>query len=1171
MADEPRFATWTEPARKALIRAGFGVVLGWAVWGPALAEAVSIRVGIHPGYGRIVFAWPSAVGHRAEIRDGRLTVAFDRPIEADFAPALRILRNYLKDVVPAADGRSVSFALAGNFGLKTFRNNTAVVVDLLDQGSAPEAAPREARAPASPPATPTAVQPPPPAAASTPLAPTPTVAVRAGIHADKTRLVIDWRQPVAYSLDRDGDVLTLFFDRPAALDLGRIADRPPPRVLAASTETATTSAVLTLAIAPDAVVNHFLAGTRVVVDIFAQDALPVEGEPATAAVSPASPPAAAPRALTPAPAAAPPAPTAPTTVARSAPSAPRAQPAAPLAQAMRAQPPPSAPTVPSSAALSPVEGGQPVSLVPGGPTVTIREHDAAPPAAATGRSEASGPPVGVTLRFDWRDPVGLAIFRRAGALWVVFDRPSQPNLESLRAQGGNIIRAISQIPNEGATVLRLDAVAGVNPVPKRDGLTWLLDFHRQPIEAANRLDVTVQPQMRRGRVLIPVSDVTTVFAVTDPEVGDNLMVVPTLPLSYGMTYPYEFAHFALLPTGQGIVVRPRIDNLQVRAVPHGVEITSPDGLGLTEVTAEDEAQVVFGLQRPLSQILDLDKWRAVDPASFIPRRQALQLEVAKSKPGEAREKARLDLIRFLFANGFFSEAIGVIDAAVADRAAVADNAEFRLLRGGTRFLMGRVGEAREDFADKSLDGLDEGLFWRAVVDAIDGDRAQAARELRRVGPMIRFYPRGLALPLGTIVAETAIDLGDFKVAVFYLESLLAMNPTPHQRAHIDYLEGRIFELTGDFDKALEKWEAVAKTSDPLARFRAKRDHAELSLKLERISPAEAITLLDGLRYAWRGDDLEFALLRRLGALYVGIEDFREGLRTLRQAAIHFREHPRAPEVTQEMAEIFARLYLQDEADQLSPVTAIALFEEFRELTPVGTRGDEMIRKLADRLTRVDLLDRAAELLRGQVEFRLKGVERARIGTQLALVYLLDKKTDEALGTLDQTEEAGLPPALVAQRLHLRARILMAKGDGAGALAVLKDDRSLDGERLKAEVYWEAQDWERTVQALQRVLREAKAEPRRPLDKAQAGHVFSLAIALTLAGNERGVARLRAEYGKAMAGSEFARGFDLIAGQSALLGLGRADIPGEIEQARGFQTFLSSYKERLREQGLSGIN
>ena len=1159
---------WTGLARNVLLRAVLVLALLPAVPGWALADAVPIRAGVHPDRGRIVFAWSQPVPYRAEIQGDRLVVTFEREIEADYAQTLRILGSYLKDAIPGTDGRSVSFALTSAFELKTFRNGAAVVVDLLVRpplaGDAPAPA-AESKAPAAQSEASRAESKAPAAAVEK----AEVVRIRAGIHADKTRLVIDWRVPVAYGFDRQGDILTLFFDRPADLELGRLAVNPPARVLAASAEASPASSILTLAIAPGAAVNHFISGTRVVVDILAADALPADPAPAVESRAPSAkskaPTAAtrAPAAELRAPAAATKAPAASAQRVAAEPAATTARAAAPLpAQGAQPMPPPAE-----------TPGGKPVSLIPGAPEVVIREHEVTGQSsgAVSSRSEATGPPAGVTLRFDWDRPTGLAVFRRSGALWVVFDSPSKPDLDRLRAEGGNVVRAVSQVSHDGATVLRLDAVAGINPVPRRDGLSWLLEFYRQPIEAANRLDVNIQPQTRRGRALIPVSEVATVFAVTDPEAGDNLLIVPTLPASFGMTYPYEFAHFALIATAQGVVVRPRIDNLQVRAVPQGIEITSPDGLALSEVPPEAEANVVFGLNRPLSRILDLDKFRIADQASFVPRRQALQLEVARAKPGEARERARLDLIRFFFTNGFAAEAIGVIEAVAAERPAVANNAEFHLLRGGTRFLMGRIAEAKEDFVDKSLDGVDEGQFWRSVVEAVAGDRVQAARELRRVGPMIRFYPRALALPLGLIVAETAIEIGDFKIGIFYLESLLAAGPTPQQRAHIDYLEGRIFELTGDFDKALEKWAEVIKGPDPMARFRAARDSIELALKLEQIDQAKAIESLENIRYAWRGDDMEFTLLRRLGALYLEAEDYREGLQTLRQAATVFREDPRAPEVTQQMAEAFSRLFLEDDADKLSPISAIALFEEFRELTPVGARGDEMIRKLADRLTKVDLLDRAAELLRGQVEFRLKGVDKARIGGQLALVYLLDRKPDEALDALRQTAEPEIPPDLAAQRLHLGAKAQIAKGDGAAALAVLKDDKSLDGELLKAEIYWDAGDWERTAQALQRAMREAKAEPRRPLSKAQAGYVFNLAVAMTLAGNERGIARLRAEYGEAMARSDLAQGFDLIAGQSALLGVGRANVPSEVKEVQGFQTFLSAYKERLREQGLSGIN
>ena len=73
---------------------------------------------------------------------------------------------------------------------------------------------------------------------------------------------------------------------------------------------------------------------------------------------------------------------------------------------------------------------------------------------------------------------------------------------------------------------------------------------------------------------------------------------------------------------------------------------------------------------------------------------------------------------------------------------------------------------------------------------------------------------------------------------------------------------------------------------------------------------------------------------------------------------------------------------------MPPIDALSLFYDFRELTPVGRRGDEMIRKLADRLVSVDLLDQAAELLQHQVDNRLQGAARAQVAVRLAVIYLM---------------------------------------------------------------------------------------------------------------------------------------------------------------------------------------
>jgi tetratricopeptide (TPR) repeat protein len=809
------------------------------------------------------------------------------------------------------------------------------------------------------------------------------------------------------------------------------------------------------------------------------------------------------------------------------------------------------------------------------PTFTIKEREveaapAGPPGELAARA-GEGPGGSINLRFDWNEPVGAAVFRRAGLLWVAFDRPTRTTPEALRQAAGNLVRSIEQIPVSGGTVLRLDTVAGINPVMRREGLSWILDFRRGALVAQTPIEVKAQPESPAGpRVFVPVPEPSNPIAVTDPEVGDNLFVVPIIPLGHGILQGYDYPQFELFPTAQGVVVRPRIDTLRVRTGRQGIEVSSLDGLQVSAVSPEAEALAKLGPARPLTRALDMDKWKHVEPAAFEGRKQQLLAEVAPAK-GAEREKARLDLARFFFANGFGAEALGVLDLVAADRPEIEKDAEFRLLYGASRYLMGHYEDARKSLAQPVLEPFDEATFWRAAVLAGEGHRTDAATDLRRTGAIVRGYPKALAMPLGMLVAEAALDLNDIKLAAFQIDALNASEPSPAQKGRIAYIEGRAKQVAGDFDGAIAKWEEAMKSPHRPSRAQAAWDRAELLLKLGRVTRAEAIEELEKLRFAWRGDDFEFNLLRRLGALYVEDGDFREGLRTLRQAATYFRTHAKAPEITQQMADIFGKLFLENLADKLPPVTAIALYDEFKELTPVGSKGDEMIRKLADRLAGVDLMDRAAELLKNQIEFRLKGVEKARVGAQLALVYLLDRKPDEALKALSASAEAGLPADLDAQRRHLGARALLAKGEGEAALDRLKDDKSLDADLLRTEIFWLAKDWVQAAQTLQRVLRAAEAQPRQPLDDEQAGYVMNLAIALTLSGNERAVARLKRDFGAAMSEGTFKDAFELITSQPPAGLLDYRQVAGEVKEVKNFQAFMAAYKQRLKDQKLSGIN
>ena len=291
--------------------------------------------------------------------------------------------------------------------------------------------------------------------------------------------------------------------------------------------------------------------------------------------------------------------------------------------------------------------------------------------------------------------------------------------------------------------------------------------------------------------------------------------------------------------------------------------------------------------RPLTRIFDLEEWREGELGDFVRNKQKLQLGIATANEAD-REAKRLDLARYYFSLGYAAETNAVLRLAGEERPEIEGEPEFRAMRGASNFLMGRYGEAATDLGDASLDGNDEADFWRAALSAAAGNLVGAAPALKRTGGIIRPYPKALKMPLGLLVANAAIATGDIKQAAHHLEVLGIEKPTPSQSSQLAYVQGRLAELSGNFDEAVAMWEEAEAGTHRPSRAKAAVARTELLLKLRNISRAEAIDELERLRFAWRGDDFEFRLLRRLGDLCLAEGDYRSGLRTLRQAATYFR-------------------------------------------------------------------------------------------------------------------------------------------------------------------------------------------------------------------------------------------------------------------------------------------
>jgi hypothetical protein len=262
-----------------------------------------------------------------------------------------------------------------------------------------------------------------------------------------------------------------------------------------------------------------------------------------------------------------------------------------------------------------------------------------------------------------------------------------------------------------------------------------------------------------------------------------------------------------------------------------------------------------------------------------------------------------------------------------------------------------------------------------------------------------------------------------------------------------------------------------------------------------------------------------------------------------------------------MSQTFSRLFLKGEADKLPPVTAIGLFEEFRELSPPGAEGDEMVRKLADRMIAVDLLERAASLLDNQLRFRLNGVPKAETGTRLALVQLLDKKPQAALDTLRDSDVPDMPAELARDRRRLAARALADLGQTPLALARIDGDIDQEADLLRADILWRAQDWAGAALVLDR-LAGNPPDGKAPMGDNQARQVLHLGVALALAADEPGLKRLRDRFGPAMERGSYKDVFRVVAANKGGPITDVRDIASQVAAVGPYQSFLAGYRQRV---------
>ena len=721
----------------------------------------------------------------------------------------------------------------------------------------------------------------------------------------------------------------------------------------------------------------------------------------------------------------------------------------------------------------------------------------------------------VLFSFPWANPAGAAVFRRGDAVWIVFDAPASIDVAH-SPKGMPQFSGVSTIKGADYAAVRIEAAHGVPVFATATGSTWTIALGpgEQGSSAAVRVtrdDVQGPPGLKAA-----VAGATRVVRMIDPQAGDALDVVTALGPSKGVGARRDYAQAAVLPSVQGLAVESHIEDLSVVRDGDIVHIGRKTGMALSPTYAIDD-DTRYGLDTPrpavLPSVINYQDWPKTGPKGFLDRYQ--HLLAAATAEGANKDKAaptgaRMALARFLVGNELSFEAIGLLNDLARTNSNMLENPEFRGLRGISRVMARRYKEAEADFSAPVLAEDKSAALWRSYIAAQQAQWGEARAQFVKGSEVFNMFSPAWKARFARADAKAALAQGDVQSAESRIHLALADKTDVWEELDTRLIQARVIEQQGHKDRALRMYQAIATVPRENLSSPAQLRATQIKWETGKLTPVQAATALDGLRYRWRGDATELETIRALGQLYLSQGRYREALEALRSAGHRLPDLPEALQLQSDLNVAFRTLFLDGNADGLEPVQALGLFTDFQELAPPGADGDLMVRKLVRRLVDVDLLDQAATLLKYQVDNRLDGVAKAQVATDLAVIYLMDRKPEQAIQAINSSRTTVLPSTLNSERRIVESRAWMGVGKYDTALEIIEKDASKDATDLRAEITWKQKDWAKSGPQFEKALGDRWKNPQ-PLSADDEGKLLRAGVAYSLAGDDVALARLTGQY------------------------------------------------------------
>ena len=645
--------------------------------------------------------------------------------------------------------------------------------------------------------------------------------------------------------------------------------------------------------------------------------------------------------------------------------------------------------------------------------------------------------------------VGAAVFQRGQDLWIAFD--SRKDFYIPRSEN---IEAAHQYVDPKNTIIKVKLNKDMNAQVLKQGGNWTVRLTSAEVKLQGVL--TSETKSDALVLITKIQAADTIITVRDQDIGDLLVIVPLAEKDAALSKARSMVDYKILQSVQGVAV-----------------VLSSEDVHVSYSSKDQAVEIVSNYKIPSSAGAHIDENNlqtilpsanlAVFGDDYLADENTIVRAIIASTDDASKFTSQMNLAEFYFVNSMYHEALGMLDLAAISDPNKSKQLKIQFMNAVCLVQTKQNIDARTIFADlknnyKNSLSISEINLWDRYNEYVIGARAESLGIIDN-NNLVAQYNDEFYWSMMIAELEIASNKKDFKL-IDQLLNAARKSDSLHISNNLKYYKAQYYYLQDQNNLAEQLlMEIEAKPSNGRDFMMADLQLIRILYEQRKIDWISAVQRLHELRFVWRGDALELKLLMSLALAYNQNGDVINAIRTYKYVMDAFgKEGNNTFFVTSQIVELYRRIFLSDEMQELDDFTVIALFYEFKDFTPIGSDGDRAVLGIARRMLNLDLLDMAIDILQHQVTYRLRGVDRIITANHLALVYLMDKKPKEALRVMEETDKENINFAEYKQRSELKSKALIDLGKYQEALDYMKDDPSDDATALRLEAYFRANRW-----------------------------------------------------------------------------------------------------------------